>query len=277
MNCFMNLLMVRLLALGVLFLSISCTFDSRVKKEIADSASKVLGIDSLGRAIESTSINLFEKGLGELLIEFNTTDLTINIYREPNIDSVYQKLGPVHTEVDFLTDEYIENPELIFNTEDLNFDGYPDLKIPTNSGVESIWYTVYLFDSKKKKFFESEELSLLTSLKCDSIRKRLHSLDISGIAGNYYIYNTYRWKSKKLFLERSEKQDGTFESPDVFLRTVLKTRPDSLMDTLAIIRIWKEPERERWCLEKGEWKALDGTPYPGENVIRLDGRNGGCY
>lgn len=269
--------MVRFLVFGLLFLSISCTFDSRVKKEVADSASKVQEIDSLGRAIESTSINLFEKGLGELLIEINTTDMTINIYREPNIDSIYQKLGPVHTEVDFLTDEYLEDPELIFNTEDLNFDGYPDLKIPTNSGVESIWYTVYLFDSQKKKFFESEELSLLTSLKCDSIRKCLHSLDISGIAGNYYIYNTYRWKNKKLFLERSEKQDGTFESPDVFLRTVLKTRPDSLMDTLAIIRIWKEPERERWCLEKGEWKALDGTPYPGENVIRLDGRDGGCY
>ncbi len=273
----MNLLMIKLLAFGALFLSISCTFDSREKKEIADSASNVPGNDLLGRAIESTSINLFEKELGELLIEFNTTDLSIHIYREPDIDNVYQKLGPVHTEVDFLTDEYLEDPELIFNPEDLNFDGYADLKIPTNSGVESFWYTVFLFDPKKKKFIESEELSLLTSLKCDRVKKRLYSLDISGIAGNYYIYNTYKWKNKKLFLERSEKQDGTFESPDVFLRTVLKTRPDSLMDTLAIVRIWKEPDRERWCLEKGEWKALDGTPFPGEKVIRMDGRDGGCY
>jgi hypothetical protein len=271
----MNFHMAKLCAFVLLIISTSCTFDAR-NKEIADSASTVPDNDSLGRVVESTSINLIEKGLGELLIEFNTADRTIHIYREPDIDSVYQKLGPVPTEIDFLADEYIEDPELIFNPEDLNFDGYPDLKIPVNSD-ESFWFTVFLYDPKKKKFTESEALGLLTSLKCDSVKKRLHSIDISGIAGNYYIYNTYRWKSKKLFLERSEKQDGTFESPDVFLRTVLKTRPDSLMDTLAVVRIWKEVERERWCLEKGDWKALDETPFPGENVIKMDSRNGECF
>ncbi len=272
----MNHHSVKFIIFGFLFLSFSCTFDARIKNENADTASTVPGNDSLGRPIESTSINLKEKKLGELLLELNTIDLTINIYKEPNIDSVYQKLGPVHTEIDFLADEYLQDPELIFNPEDLNFDGYPDIKIPVNSD-ESFWYTVFLYDPKKKKFVESEELSLLTSLKCDSIKRRLHSLDISGIAGNYYIYNTYKWKNKKLFLEFSEKQDGTFESPDVFLRTVLKTRADSLMDTLAVVRVLKEPDRERWCLEKGDWKALDSTPFPGENVVKLDGRAGDCF
>jgi hypothetical protein len=270
-------LIIQLLTVFPLILTWSCTFEPGNRKDINETVISDSVSDSFGRAIESTSINLVEKGLGEFLIEFNTNNLTINIYKEPNIDSVYQKLGPVSSEVDFLADEYLEDPELIFNPEDLNFDGYPDIKIPTNSGSESFWYTVFLFDAKKKKFVESEEVSLLTSLKCDSVKKRLYSLDVSGMAGNYYIYNTYRWKNKKLFLERSEKQDGTLESPDVFLRMVLKTRPDSLMDTLAVVRIWKELERERWCIEKGDWRALDGTPFPGENVIRMDGRDGGCY
>lgn len=255
---------------------VSCTFSPANKAMPGDSASVAMP-DTFGRPIESTSINIPVKKYGELLLEFNTLDLTIRVYKEPNIDSVIQKLGPIESEADFTEESFLNDPYLIFNPEDLNFDGYMDIKIPTVAETgASMWYNVFLFDPKKKKFIVSEELSLLTSLQCDSISKRLHSLDISGIAGNYYTYNTYRWKGKKLQLELSERQDGTFESPDMFIRMVLKMRPDSLMDTLAILRIWKEPERERWCLEKGDWRALEGTPFPGENVVKMDGRDGGC-
>jgi hypothetical protein len=172
---------------------------------------------------------------------------------------------------------YFEDPHLIFNPEDLNFDGFPDIKIPASNQDESAAYTVFLYHPEKKKFIEHEELSTLTSLTCDSTNKRITSLTISGLTGNFFIHNTYRWKNKKLKLERIEKQDGTFESPDMFLRTVLKVRADSLMDTLAVVRIVKETGKERWCLEQGDWKALDATPFPGENVIRGKGEDGDCY
>lgn len=277
MNRFLSFRSLIFAVIPALFLAYSCAFEAGNRKQPGDSGLNSSAPDSFGRAIESTSINLFEKGLGELLLELNTSDRTIYIYREPNIDSVYQKLGPIETEADFTDEVFLDDPKLIFNPEDLNFDGYLDIKVPGNSGEGSVWYNVFLFDRKKKKFTENEELSLLTSLSCDSLKKRLHSLDISGIAGNYYTYNTYRWKEKTLLLEQSEKQDGTFESPDMFIRMVLKMRPDSLMDTLAVVRIWKEAEKERWCIEKGDWKALDGTPFPGENVIKMEGRDGGCY
>lgn len=267
----MKSFLFQILVLAFLLLHFSCTFrPAEYSDENGLEEADVL-------PLESPSINLMVKGHGELLLEMNSENNTICIYLAPDMDSAIQILGPLHTQADFMDEVYYQNPYLIFNPEDLNFDGYADLKIPSSHPDESEMFTVFLYNPEKKKFVEHQELSTLQSLYRDSVNKRITSLTISGLTGNFFIHNTYRWKNNKLKLERIEKQDGTFESPDIFLRTVLKVRADTLLDTMAVVRILKEVGKESWCLEQGDWKALDATPFPGVNVTRLKGDDGGCY
>jgi hypothetical protein len=222
-----------------------------------------------GREIELTSIYLPVKGRGTLLLELNYLELTVKVFHESDIMNALQTLGPVQSDIDFRTNLYLNDPIRIFNPEDLNFDGYKDIKIPITTGSGGIWYVVFLYDSKTNLFVENNALSQMTSIVADSISKKLHSHDVGAMGGAFYNYTTYSWKGDNLFIERREIQEGLNEStPEILIRTVLEVNSEEGLDTAAVVKIWMEKDKEHWCLMKGKWEALLSSPHPGDGVIR---------
>ena len=58
-----------------------------------------------------------------------------------------------------------------FSADDLNFDGYRDLAIPTDVSGECSTYVCYLYNAQKKTYVYSEELSALYNVKSDATLK----------------------------------------------------------------------------------------------------------
>jgi hypothetical protein len=83
-----------------------------------------------------------------------------------------------------------------FETEDLNLDGYPDLKGPREFGASWSRYCVWLFDPATRSFqkgFLTEQLELLYHLRADSKRGRIISYSIGPVNP---LWDEYRIESE---------------------------------------------------------------------------------
>jgi hypothetical protein len=231
------------------------------------------------REIELTSIYMEIPGLGQCLLEMNYLEQKVYVFSDSDLMTPLQVFGPIRGDIDFSTRFYTDSPQQIFNPEDLNFDGYPDLKIPTATGSGGVWYQVYLYEPKKKEFKESPVLTGLVSLKADSIHRKLSSHEVGSMGGANYVYRTFSWKGGHLSLERTEIQgiNPDFDQePSHWRRYILKVNREEGMDTTTVFDLKMEAEKEYWCLKKGSWDDLEGSPFPGEAAIRTDGRKGVC-
>jgi hypothetical protein len=71
-----------------------------------------------------------------------------------------------------------------FATEDLDFDGYPDLKAPREFGSKWVRYCVWLFDSKDRLFVNgvlAEQMELLYNLETDAKHERVIASSIGPV------------------------------------------------------------------------------------------------
>ncbi len=84
-----------------------------------------------------------------------------------------------------------------FFTEDLNFDGYNDLKLLTDAGAtgnES--YQIWFYHPASSRYGYNNEVSALSNIYADPTRHELHSS--WDLGGGAETSQTYQWQNEKL-------------------------------------------------------------------------------
>ena len=94
----------------------------------------------------------------------------------------------------------IMGEEKLFNTVDVNFDGYADLEIYAHDGGAGPNYgnNYYIFNPQANRFDYNERLSDLSQPSIDAKAKLIHSYYRSGAAS--HGHETYAWRSGELTL-----------------------------------------------------------------------------
>ena len=94
--------------------------------------------------------------------------------------------------------------------EDMNFDGYADLKMMTSRGLANVYYNCWLWDQAKQTFILHEELSQITSPRFDAATKTIFSFNRSNATDSTEA--TYMFQDGKLrlleILERAYEKAG---------------------------------------------------------------------
>lgn len=80
--------------------------------------------------------------------------------------------------------------------EDLNFDGFKDIRIPVKYTDGNVIYKCYLWDKKQAAFEYSPELSALPGIEVDAAAKIIKS--ITYINYEKPAEKNYRWQNEKL-------------------------------------------------------------------------------
>lgn len=128
----------------------------------------------------------------------------IAVYREGRTHSLLQEIPYTAAMLPEL-----EDSERVI-AEDMNFDGYLDLKIASSQGSVNVYYNCWLWDPKSRNFVLQEELSRLASPVFNSDVKTVYSFThISAADSEEAIYV---WKDGRLWpvqiIERSYDPDG---------------------------------------------------------------------
>lgn len=114
-------------------------------------------------------------------------------------DKLHQRIGGF--------DQCVDNnrPEVIM--EDLNFDGYLDLKVPVyfpervkNDGS----FLYFIYNKASRQFEMHQQLTELEYLIFDPVKKEVSRYD-QGAEG--FITNYYKWKDGKVYLARTETEE----------------------------------------------------------------------
>ncbi len=121
-----------------------------------------------------------------------------------------------------------------FGAQDMNFDGYKDIRLMSWWGATgNTGYTYWLFDPSKKVFLENSDLSSLSNPTPELQTKTIATHSVGGMAGCIYNNGTYKFDvSGKLILIRSEKQDWVEESKS-FIKTISELK-DGKMTTSMV-------------------------------------------
>lgn len=128
----------------------------------------------------------------------------IAVYREGRTHSLLQEIPYNATMLPEL-----EDSERVI-AEDMNFDGYLDLKIASSQGSVNAYYSCWLWDPKSRNFVLQEELSRLASPVFNPDVKTVYSFTHISAADSEEA--TYVWKDGRLWpvqiIERSYDPDG---------------------------------------------------------------------
>ena len=89
---------------------------------------------------------------------------------------------------------------------DYNFDEYLDISL-LREGLQYDTYDIYMYNPIKKTYSYHSELSKIKELWLDLKDKSVISSITSGMAGNEYITEEYKWVKDQLTLVKSAKQN----------------------------------------------------------------------
>ena len=117
-----------------------------------------------------------------------------------------------------------------FSAEDMNFDGYQDIKLLAWWGATgNKGYVYWLFDPLKKRFVKNDALSELSNPVPHPDDKTITTHSVGGMGGMIYVDGTYSFDEKgKLILIRLEKQDW-IDDKQYFVKTVQERKNGKLM------------------------------------------------
>jgi hypothetical protein len=155
-------------------------------------------------------------------VEYNTFD-QIEITKGIESELLVQKLEVGMGEPPYRDAKF-------FVAEDMNFDGYKDIKLMSFWGATgNTGYTYWLFDSSKNLFVENKDLSSLSNPKPDVGTKTIATHSVGGMAGCIYNNGTYKFdESGKLILIHDEKQDW-IEASKSFLKTISELKNSKMV------------------------------------------------
>lgn len=90
--------------------------------------------------------------------------------------------------------------------EDVNFDGYLDIKVPIyypGRVKNDYGYVYFVYDAKRKGFIKNKNLNDLGVVFFDAAKKLIYKYDADGSGNEATMY--YRWQNGKLCLEKAER------------------------------------------------------------------------
>lgn len=188
-----------------------------------------VGDDCGGKGI----IKLIEKKTKQLFQTFESDDLSLFLHKDQkptvNVIQLYNEQSP-----------------LIFD--DFNFDGTEDLAIRNGnqSGYGGPSYDVYVYNSTKKQFVPSEELTALAyenlgMFQTDSVRKRIITFAKSGCC--WHVTTEYAVVPKKGLVkvyEFEEDATGDGENMKVITRTMINNKWKIKTEKYKINEYYKE-------------------------------------
>lgn len=117
-----------------------------------------------------------------------------------------------------------------FGAQDMNFDGYKDIRLMSWWGATgNTGYTYWLFDPSKNIFVENTDLSSLSNPTPELQSKTIATHSVGGMAGCIYNNGTYKFdENGKLILIRSEKQDWVEETKS-FIKTISELKDGKMV------------------------------------------------
>ncbi len=118
------------------------------------------------------------------------------------------------------TKTWFDGDQLNLKFEDMNFDGYQDLRLMADVAAGPISYQCWLFDPKTGLLVKNEELSALTSLEVDSNHKRIISYWKTNALRQGTNY--YQFIAGQLTLIRQEITEYSAEEDSSYQLTVLE-------------------------------------------------------
>ncbi|BAP56898.1 hypothetical protein THII_2601 [Thioploca ingrica] len=130
------------------------------------------------------------------------------------------EVNPVQTIQALNTKTWFDGEQLNFKFEDMNFDGYQDLRLMVDIAAGPIPYLCWLFEPKTGLLVKNEELSKLTSLEVDSNHKRIISYWKTNALRQGTNY--YQFIAGKLTLIRQEITEYSAEEESSYQLTVLE-------------------------------------------------------
>ncbi|MEH3114341.1 XAC2610-related protein [Pedobacter terrae] len=90
--------------------------------------------------------------------------------------------------------------------EDVNFDGYLDIKLPIfypDRIKRDYGYVYFVYDVKRKSFINNKTLDDLGVVFFDAVKKQIYKYDADGSGNEEKMF--YRWQSGRLLLEKAER------------------------------------------------------------------------
>lgn len=174
---------------------------------------KDTGMDYTEAAIPKVSFNF--KLIGE--VDSN------KMKRVTRIEVLNKKGNTLHQVLESFESEVQENETAI--VEDLNFDGYPDIRIlQFLPSTPNIPYFYWLYDADKNKFIRNEAMEKITSPALDVTNQCIISQ--WSKSRTHVGTDHYQFKGKKLVFQKQEVQEYT--DPNTYVLTVRKPIGDSL-------------------------------------------------
>ena len=112
-----------------------------------------------------------------------------------------------------------------FQLEDVNFDGYSDIKLLSFSGATGNGYYYYwLFDRKTDQFVFSQEFSKFCNPILHPETREIETHAVRGKAGMIYIDETFRVIDGRPVLVRRESEDEVDRDGRSFLKVVREVK-----------------------------------------------------
>ena len=279
----MNRTIVSWLWIGFICLSfVSCTNSSKEKNASADSFSTDSANTTAAKVLPDASSKIsFTSNGSSFTISIDTAKKVMKVY-SGNEQTPFQIIDFAGAFENMSYNDFFKIPTSYTELEDLNFDGYQDLKIPSNQGSGGTWYDVYLYDPAGKKFIQNKELGEMASLWADSANKTFCMRSVGGWAGAIYDAGIYQWKNNKPYVIREDSQGFKDDTQTVFVRSISERNDKGEMELVCEVE-FSEPDNgpTKYCLTKGEWKPLEQDEdflkdVEKGTVIKLDGRDGPC-
>lgn len=99
------------------------------------------------------------------------------------------------------------DPQYISFLDDINFDGYRDIKLETTTGAYNYRYLYFVYNPKIGKYDEVSLLPELVNPEFDSISRTIHTNDKGRGINDVFTDDTYKFKNGEYLLVQTEIQD----------------------------------------------------------------------
>ncbi|MBI4117830.1 MAG: hypothetical protein HY453_01995 [Parcubacteria group bacterium] len=116
--------------------------------------------------------------------------------------------------------------------EDINFDGFGDIRLLSWVGSGNRGYQYWIFDEKKKDFVLNTKLNGLSSPFADEKNKVVKTHHNLGMAGSIFIDEVYHWMDEGDF-ERISEIDQNWDIEKQQFRVVRKEKVDGVLKVIS--------------------------------------------